>query len=83
VDRLERRYLAAVKRREEQLMQDLGTARASLFPDGVRQERALNLLPYLARYGDALLERMRTLAAEHARQVAGLGRPAPSVAASA
>ena len=83
VDRLERRYLAAVKRREEQLMQDLGTARASLFPDGVRQERALNLLPFLARYGDALLERMRTLAAEHATRVAGLGDPAPSVPASA
>ena len=70
-ERLERRILAAVKRRETDAMFALGTARASLYPFGTRQERALNLIPLLARYGPALLDEMRTAAAEHARQLIG------------
>ncbi|HEX2780685.1 MAG TPA: bacillithiol biosynthesis BshC [Gemmatimonadaceae bacterium] len=65
--RLERRLLAAVKRRETEAMQQLGTVRGSLWPLGVRQERALNFIPLLARYGPPLLERMRAAAAEWAR----------------
>lgn len=57
--RLERRILAGVKRREEEAMRMLGTIRGSLWPLGSRQERTLNLLPLLARYGPSLLERMR------------------------
>ena len=57
--RLERRILAGVKRREEEAMRMLGTIRGSLWPLGIRQERTLNLLPLLARYGPSLLERMR------------------------
>jgi bacillithiol biosynthesis cysteine-adding enzyme BshC len=62
VDRLERRYLAAVKRREQALMRDVATARGALWPGGVRQERALNLLPMLARQGAPLLDGMRRCA---------------------
>src|SRR5262249_48696662 len=40
--RMERRLLAAVKRHEEDAMRKIGTARGSLFPDGVRQERKLS-----------------------------------------
>ena len=57
--RLERRLLAAAKRRETESMRLLGTVRGSLWPLGRRQERALNLIPLLARYGPALLDRMR------------------------
>ena len=60
--RLERRILAGVKRREEESMRMLGTIRGSLWPLGNRQERTLNLLPLLARYGPSLLERMRAAA---------------------
>ena len=49
--RLERRISAAVKSRETSLMRDLATVRGSLYPGGVRQERALNLVPLLARHG--------------------------------
>ena len=69
--RLERRILAAVKRRETDAMFALGTARASLYPFGIRQERALNFIPLLARYGPALLDDMREGAAAHARQLIG------------
>jgi len=66
VMRLERRLLAGVARREHGRMRDLATARAALYPFGVRQERALNLTPTLARHGVGLLIEMRDAAAEHA-----------------
>ena len=85
LERLERRYLAAVKRRQHAVLQDVGTARASLYPDGVRQERALNFLPFLARYGEPLVQRMREAAGEHVARVAHLAgaaeRPADRAAA--
>lgn len=68
-DRLERRILAAVKRRESDAMFSLATARASLYPFGTRQERALNFIPLLARYGPTLLDDMCVAARAHARQL--------------
>jgi bacillithiol biosynthesis cysteine-adding enzyme BshC len=65
--RFERRLTAAVKRREGQLMHEVGTIRGALRPFGLRQERALNLIPLLARHGVTLLERLRDEAARHAR----------------
>jgi uncharacterized protein YllA (UPF0747 family) len=67
LSRLERRINAAVKSREAVLMRDLATARGSLFPNGVRQERALNLIPMLARHGLGLFDDMRASASAHAR----------------
>jgi uncharacterized protein YllA (UPF0747 family) len=79
ISRLERRINAAVKSREAGVMRDIGTVRGSLFPGGVRQERALNILPLLARHGLGLLDEMRDRAAMHAR---GLMAPSsePAVA---
>lgn len=71
LQRLERRYIAAVKRREEELMREVATARAHLYPDGVRQERALNFIPMLARHGPPLLAAMRDASGAHARTLAG------------
>jgi bacillithiol biosynthesis cysteine-adding enzyme BshC len=67
LSRLERRISAAVKSRETALMRDLATVRGSLFPAGIRQERALNLIPLLARHGVGLLDDMRVSALAHAR----------------
>jgi uncharacterized protein YllA (UPF0747 family) len=64
--RFERRALAAVKRREVDAMRDVATACGALFPDGVRQERALNFIPILARHGPLVLRRMLDRAADHA-----------------
>ncbi|MFL5615591.1 MAG: bacillithiol biosynthesis BshC [Gemmatimonadaceae bacterium] len=66
LDRLERRYVAAVKRRETELMRDVATAAAALYPHGVRQERVLNFVPFLTRYGRELLETMRSEAQRYA-----------------
>lgn len=69
LSRLERRINAAVKSREEVLMTQLATARASLYPGGVRQERSLNLIPMLARHGTGLFGNMLASATAHARSL--------------
>lgn len=71
VSRLERRYVAAAKRKEQALMRDLATLRGALYPTGARQERVLNFLPFLARGGPALLDAMRTEAMQHAADLIG------------
>ena len=67
LDRLERRVLASVKRRESALARDIAVARAALRPLGKPPERVLNLLPALVRYGPQLLVAMRENAREYAR----------------
>ncbi len=67
VERIERRLLAAVKRRETGTARDIAVARAALHPLGSSPERVLSLIPTLARFGLGLLDEMRGLAREHAR----------------
>jgi bacillithiol biosynthesis cysteine-adding enzyme BshC len=79
VDRLERRVMAAAKRREADLMTQLEAAQAALWPLGQPQERVLNWIPLLAREGPDLLTRVRQAAREH---VDRLVRPSRSRGAS-
>jgi uncharacterized protein YllA (UPF0747 family) len=69
VDRLERRLVAALKRRDAAQMLDLATLRAALRPRGARQERTLNILPLLARNGCELLTEMCRAAGPHAAAI--------------
>ena len=69
LDRLERRMVAGVKRRERTLMRDVAVARAAIKPLNKSSERVLNLLPVLARYGPSVLESMRVHARAHAAQL--------------
>lgn len=71
VERAERRYVAAVKRRETALMRDIATAAGALYPNGLRQERVLNFIPFVARYGRPLLDAMRAEAARYAATIIG------------
>lgn len=80
LERLERRLLASVKRRETEVMRQLGTARGALYPHGARQERKLAFIPFLARYGPTLIDEMLAAAGAHARDVIGRA-PAMSGAA--
>jgi uncharacterized protein YllA (UPF0747 family) len=70
VERLERRYAAAVKRRGNVALHDVAAARSSLFPLGVPQERALNGIPLLARYGSDLFDSVMTEVEPHAKSLA-------------
>ena len=77
LDRLERRYAAAVKRRETQMMRDIATAAGALYPNGKPQERVLNFIPFWARYGQPLIDAMLAEALGYARTLIEPGRPAP------
>lgn len=56
VERLERRYAAAVKREGNTALHEIAVARASLYPFGMPQERILNGIPLMAKYGDELFD---------------------------
>ena len=51
----QRKILAHLKKQNEVHLTQLRKAAVNLYPDGVPQERVLSLLPYEARYGEALL----------------------------
>jgi bacillithiol synthase len=70
VDRLERRMAASVKRRGNEALHDAAVARGFLFPFGTPQERALNLIPLLARNGNDLLDAVLGEAQKHAERIA-------------
>jgi uncharacterized protein YllA (UPF0747 family) len=71
LDRFERRLIAAAKREHAHIMHDIATARGSLYPIGKPQERGLNFVPLLARYGPSLRDDMLAEAREHARRLTG------------
>ena len=75
--RAERRLLAAVKRREENVRRDLMVVRAALFPLGERQERVLNFIPMLTRGGPDLIKDMRAAAHKHALSLVRAERAEP------
>lgn len=66
IQRLERRVIAGVKRHESELMRQIAVVRGSLYPQGIRQERRLAFVPFLARHGPDLLEQMLEAARAHA-----------------
>lgn len=76
LDRGERRITAALKRNDAELRRDLGTARGSLYPDGIRQERSLSFVPFLARYDRPLIKRMLVSAGGYAEALVNATRPA-------
>jgi uncharacterized protein YllA (UPF0747 family) len=78
-DRFERRLIAAAKKQHADLMHDIGTARGSLYPLGKPQERSLNFVPLLARYGSPLKDEMLSGARDHAARLLGESKSSPSL----
>jgi bacillithiol synthase len=54
-ENVERKVASHLKKRSEVALDQLRKAAVNLFPENVPQERILNVLPYLARYGPAVL----------------------------
>ncbi|HUQ99792.1 MAG TPA: bacillithiol biosynthesis BshC [Gemmatimonadaceae bacterium] len=73
LDRFERRLVAGAKREHSAIMRDLATARGSLYPFGKAQERSVNFIPFLARYGSNLRTAMMAEATKHATTFVGSG----------
>jgi uncharacterized protein YllA (UPF0747 family) len=65
LDRFERRVAAAVKREGTRELRDLEVARASLYPLGKPQERAVSFVALLGRYGSELQQQMLDAARMH------------------
>jgi uncharacterized protein YllA (UPF0747 family) len=70
IERLERRIAAGIKRRGTDALSDAAAARGALFPFGSPQERSLNFIPLLARYGDDLVDQLLTEVRAHAARLA-------------
>ena len=70
IERLERRVAATVKRRGNDALRDAAIARGALQPFGHPQERALNIVPLLARYGSGLLDDVLLEVRAHAARLA-------------
>lgn len=69
LERLERRYAAAIKQAGSDDLRDVATVRATLYPGGAPQERVLGFIPFLARYGAAAVEATRQQAKLHVADV--------------
>jgi uncharacterized protein YllA (UPF0747 family) len=56
VDTAEKKLTSHLKKRSETELDQLRKAAVHLYPGGAAQERVLNVLPFLARYGPGLLQ---------------------------
>jgi bacillithiol synthase len=79
LERFERRLIAAAKKQHADVMQEIGTARGSLYPLGRPQERSLNFVPLLARYGPAVGDEMLSAARAHALRLLGNAKSSRSL----
>jgi uncharacterized protein YllA (UPF0747 family) len=70
LSRLERRFAAGVKKRGSESLHDATILRGSLFPTGVPQERVLNGIPLIARYGGELFAAVMEETRKHAAKLA-------------
>lgn len=59
LEQLEKKAVQALKRREADTVQQLQRLRNALVPAGKLQERVYPVLPYLAKYGPALVQSLR------------------------
>ena len=73
----ERKIMQAVKRESETRIQQVEKARLHLFPDGVPQERLVNVFYYLARYGSPLLGELLDRFSQHLPAGLAAGSMAP------
>lgn len=71
LDRFERRLIGAAKKQHADVMEEIGTARGSLYPLGKPQERSLNFVQLLARYRPVLRDEMMAGARAHADRLLG------------
>jgi bacillithiol synthase len=71
LERFERRLIAAAKKQHADIMEEIATARGSLYPFGKPQERSVNFVPLLARYGPTLRDDMLAEARAHATRLVG------------
>lgn len=61
VDGLEKKILSAHKKKNDTLRQQLYRLSANLYPSGVYQERVINIVPWLCKYGPDFLKELSSI----------------------
>lgn len=56
IEHMEKRVITRLKQQNETLVRQIAHARSSTYPNGRPQERVLNVLQYLVKYGPAFLQ---------------------------
>lgn len=69
VAKLEKRLVAAIRRRSDTTLRQVERARDQLFPLGEPQERVVSVVSFLARHGREVLDVLAASARAHARAV--------------